>query len=117
MIDLHTHTFFSDGVLVPSELVYRAKVKGYRAIAITDHGDFSNIDFIIPRIKAATKNLSKMYGITVLAGIEITYVPPALISKAIILSRKLGADIVLVHGETPQKQCLKAQTLLQFKHA
>jgi len=100
MIDLHTHTFFSDGVLIASELVYRAKVKGYKAIAITDHGDFSNLDFIIPRIKKASKDLSACYGITVLAGIEITYVPPDLISKAVHLSRKLGADIVVIHGET-----------------
>ena len=37
MIDLHTHSFFSDGVLSPSELIRRAVVKGYKAIAITDH--------------------------------------------------------------------------------
>jgi len=113
MIDLHTHTFFSDGVLIASELVYRAKVKGYKAIAITDHGDFSNLDFIIPRIKKASKDLSACYGITVLAGIEITYVPPDLISKAVHLSRKLGADIVVIHGEPRLKQCLKERTAPQ----
>jgi len=101
MIDLHSHTFFSDGVLVPSELVYRAKVNGYKTIAITDHGDFTNLDFVIPRIKKASKELSSFYGIKVLAGIEITYVPPKLIKKAVRLSRKLGAEIVVIHGETP----------------
>jgi predicted metal-dependent phosphoesterase TrpH len=34
MIDLHTHSFLSDGELLPSELVRRAKVKGYRIIGI-----------------------------------------------------------------------------------
>ena len=33
MIDLHTHTVFSDGALIPAELVRRARVKGYEAIA------------------------------------------------------------------------------------
>ena len=40
-IDLHTHTFFSDGVLLPSEQLRRAVAKGYGAIAITDHADSS----------------------------------------------------------------------------
>ena len=43
MIDLHTHTFHSDGALVPSELAARAFAKGYKGLAITDHADFSNI--------------------------------------------------------------------------
>ncbi|MFH1368874.1 MAG: histidinol phosphate phosphatase domain-containing protein [Elusimicrobiota bacterium] len=101
MIDLHTHSLYSDGVLLPSELVYRAKVKGYSAIAITDHGDFSNFDFIIPRIKRITGELSKNYGLKALPGIEITYVPPALIRKAVKACRKLGAKIIVIHGETP----------------
>jgi Histidinol phosphatase and related hydrolases of the PHP family len=41
MIDLHTHSIFSDGELIPAELTRRAAVAGYRAMAITDHGDFS----------------------------------------------------------------------------
>lgn len=100
MIDLHTHSLFSDGVLIPSELVYRAKAKGYSTIAITDHVDFSNIDFVIPRIKKVAKGLSKHYGLNVIPGAEITYVPPKLISKAVREARKFGAKIVLVHGET-----------------
>ena len=101
MIDLHTHTLFSDGTLLPSELVYRAKVKGYDTMAITDHGDFSTLDFVIPRIVKISKFLSDNYSIKVIPGIELTYVPPKLISKAVKISRKLGARIVLVHGETP----------------
>ena len=101
MIDLHTHSLFSDGALLPSELVYRAAVRGYSAIAITDHGDFSNFDFIIPRIRRLTGQLSRHYGLLVMAGIEITYVPPGLIRSAVAKCRKLGASIVVVHGETP----------------
>ncbi len=47
MIDLHTHSSFSDGELIPSELVRRAFVLGYTAIAITDHVDYTNIEHIL----------------------------------------------------------------------
>lgn len=100
-IDLHTHSLFSDGVLLPSELVYRAKVHGYAAIALTDHGDVSTIDFVIPRLKKAARQLSAAYDILVVPGIELTYVPPSFIRRTIAQSRKLGARIVVVHGETP----------------
>ncbi|MDD5168011.1 MAG: PHP domain-containing protein, partial [Syntrophales bacterium] len=72
MIDLHTHSFFSDGELVPSELVRRAKIIGYKAIAVTDHGDASNLDFIIPRIVRVSRQLSDVCDIRVIAGIELT---------------------------------------------
>ncbi|MCL2390312.1 MAG: histidinol phosphate phosphatase domain-containing protein [Endomicrobia bacterium] len=100
MIDLHMHTFFSDGGLIPSELVYRAKYKGYSAMAITDHIDFSNMDFVIPKISKAAKILTENYGIDVFAGAELTYVPPKLIKEAVAECRKLGARIIVVHGET-----------------
>ena len=43
MIDFHTHSILSDGALIPSELVRRARVAGYTAMAITDHVDESNM--------------------------------------------------------------------------
>lgn len=101
MIDLHTHSLFSDGVLLPSELVVRARAAGYTAIAITDHVDFTNIDFVIPRICKVADELGKYYQIRVVTGCEITYVPPPLIQKAVTRARTLGARIVIVHGETP----------------
>ncbi|GAB6097656.1 histidinol phosphate phosphatase domain-containing protein [Desulfatiferula olefinivorans] len=100
MIDLHSHSFFSDGVLVPSELVRRAEHKGLRAIGITDHGDLSNIDFIIPRITAVAEQLNQVMAIRVIPGIELTHVPPSQIGLAAEKSRRLGAKIIIVHGET-----------------
>lgn len=100
MIDLHTHSIFSDGVLIPSELVRRAEYKGLKAIGITDHGDNSNIDFIIPRIVAIAAELNSVLNIKVLPGIEITHVPPRLIADTVKKARTLGAKIVVVHGET-----------------
>ncbi|MDD5020760.1 MAG: histidinol phosphate phosphatase domain-containing protein [Endomicrobiaceae bacterium] len=100
MIDLHTHTLFSDGVLLPSELVYRAKFKGYTAIALTDHVDYSNYEFNIPKIVEVARVLQENYDIKVLPGVEITYVPPKLIADIVEKCRKLGAKIIVVHGET-----------------
>lgn len=100
MIDLHTHTLFSDGVLLPSELVYRAKYKGYKTIALTDHVDYSTYDYVIPRILKVAEILQANYDIRVIAGVEITYVPPKLIKDMVSKCRLLGAKIVVVHGET-----------------
>jgi putative hydrolase len=100
MIDLHTHSLFSDGVLVPSELVRRAVVKGYEIIAITDHGDASNIDFIIPRIAAACKELNRRWKIKALPGIELTHIPPETFGELTERARSLGAVIVVAHGES-----------------
>jgi histidinol phosphatase-like PHP family hydrolase len=100
MIDLHTHSIFSDGVLIPSELVRRAEHKGLKGIGITDHGDSSNMDFIIPRIVSIAKELNSILEIKVIPGIEITHVPPPLIGDAAKKARSLGAKIIIVHGET-----------------
>jgi putative hydrolase len=100
VIDLHSHSIFSDGELIPSELARRAMVAGYRAIAITDHGDQSNIDFIIPRLVKVCQKLTDAYAIQVIPGIEITHVPPEYIFELVLEARKHGAKIVVVHGET-----------------
>ena len=100
MIDLHTHSIFSDGEMIPSELVRRAKVAGYRAIAITDHTDHSNIDIIIPCILKVCRKLSDAYSIQVIPGVELTHVPPEYIHELAVEARGLGAKIIVVHGET-----------------
>ena len=100
MIDLHTHTLLSDGELLPSELVRRALVKGYKAIAITDHVDSSNIDFVLPRIVKVCKVLNSRWKIRSIPGVEITHAPLEEIKGLVKSARKLGARIVIVHGET-----------------
>lgn len=99
MIDMHTHTVASDGELIPSELVRRALVKGYRAIAITDHVDFSNIEHVLAAAQKA-KYLEEVMDIRVLAGVELTHVPPTKIAPLVKKAKQLGAEIVVVHGET-----------------
>jgi len=115
MIDLHTHSIFSDGELIPSELVRRAKVAGYRAIAITDHTDHSNIDIIIPALLKVCSKLSDAYSIRVLPGIELTHVPPEYIEELAIDARNLGAKIIVVHGETIAEPVISGTNLAALK--
>ena len=100
MIDLHTHSLFSDGELLPSELIRRFEEMGYSCVAITDHVDSSNLDFVVPRMVEVAKDLNPRQSVRVIPGVEITHVPPILIEALVIKARELGAEIVLVHGET-----------------
>ncbi|HEY4716146.1 MAG TPA: histidinol phosphate phosphatase domain-containing protein, partial [bacterium] len=100
MFDLHTHTLFSDGELLPSELVRRAEHIGLKAIAITDHLDISNIDTVIPKVVEVSVELNKTKKIKTIPGAEITHCPPGMIGGLVSRARVLGAQIVLVHGET-----------------
>jgi histidinol phosphatase-like PHP family hydrolase len=100
VIDLHTHSIFSDGELIPAELAQRALAAGYKSLAITDHVDHSNIDFILPRIIKVCSKIKEEGKIKVFPGVEITHVAPAQIAGIADEARKLGAKIVLVHGET-----------------
>jgi len=100
MIDLHTHSLLSDGDLLPSELIRRAEMKGYKAIAVTDHVDFSNLDFVLPRIIKACKAANKPGMIRALPGVELTHIAPLDIAPLAHEARKMGATIIIVHGET-----------------
>ena len=51
--DLHTHSIFSDGELIPAELVRRAMVLGHDVIAITDHVDMTNVEFVVKSVVKA----------------------------------------------------------------
>lgn len=106
MIDLHTHSIYSDGELLPSELVRRAVVHGYSAIAITDHVDFSNIEHVLNGI-AKVRYLEDTWEISVLSGVEITHVPPQNIIRLVDMARTMGAEIVVVHGETLVEPVIK----------
>lgn len=99
MIDLHTHSLFSDGELVPSELARRAGAIGITALAITDHADYSNYDTVLAGL---TRFCLQYTGspVAVLPGVEITHAPPWQIKKLVKLCRAAGAKIVVVHGET-----------------
>jgi histidinol phosphatase-like PHP family hydrolase len=100
MIDFHIHSVFSDGELIPAEIIRRAESLGYKALSITDHADHSNIDFIIPRIVKIIKEIQPYTSVVLIPGIELTHVPPKLIPDLAKEARSLGAKIIIVHGET-----------------
>lgn len=101
MIDLHTHSLFSDGELIPAELIQRADILGLRALAITDHVDNSNIEAVLPPLRQALEALNRYHQVQTLAGVELTHLPPAMIAPMTSQARDLGAQLVVVHGESP----------------
>jgi histidinol phosphatase-like PHP family hydrolase len=101
VVDLHTHTIHSDGELAPAELARRAVVKGYTVLGLSDHVDQSNLHHCLKAAISAAQALSGVIGLTLLAGVELTHVPPQQIASMISEARSLGADYVIVHGESP----------------
>lgn len=100
MIDLHTHSLYSDGELIPAELWRRAQVMGYRYLAITDHVDASNFEEVFRRLKLAADSLNHGDPPYLIPGLEFTHVPPARIGDLVKQARDLGAPLIIVHGET-----------------
>lgn len=100
MIDLHTHSFLSDGELLPEELVRRCEVAGYRKLAITDHVGLSNAESVLPQLAALCRALNGKGDVEVLPGAEITHVRPGLVHRAVALARAAGAAVIVAHGET-----------------
>lgn len=100
MIDFHTHSLFSDGELLPSELVRRVEVLGYDFIAITDHADGSNLDLIVPRLVKVAREINQYSRTKLIPGIELTHVGPTIIGSLAKEARQMGARIIVVHGET-----------------
>lgn len=100
MIDLHMHSFLSDGVLTPSELARRCDEMGFTAIAITDHVDSSNIQTVVPQIVKACIEINKHWKIKTVPGFEITHTPIEIIADLVKEGRGLGGKIAILHGET-----------------
>ena len=98
--DLHTHSILSDGEMLPIELIRRMAVLGYTTVAITDHVDASNTTSVIGSL-VQVRESAKIYGVKLLCGVEITHVPPSQIADLAKIAKTAGADIVVVHGETP----------------
>ena len=63
-IDLHTHTYYSDGVLSPTELVHRAIEKQVDILALTDHDTLMGIDEAIVA--------AKPHSIKIIPGVEVS---------------------------------------------
>lgn len=100
ILDFHTHSFFSDGVLLPSELIRRAHVAGYGAIAVTDHAGPGNVEEVVDALRRECEVARAHWSIVALPGVEVTHVPPGAIAAVARRARAAGAAVVVVHGET-----------------
>ena len=100
IIDLHTHSLYSDGLLLPAELVRHAEKAGYHAIALTDHAEEGNLEQILELTLRTVETLNGQIEALFVPGVELSYVPPKCIARAAARARELGAGIIVVHGET-----------------
>lgn len=98
--DFHTHTFLSDGELSPVELIRRAVVNGYQAIAVTDHVGPGNMERVLKELIKECRLAQEYWPITAIPGVELTHVPAGSIPDLAREARDLGAELVVVHGET-----------------
>ncbi len=61
--DLHTHSYYSDGQISPTELVRLAKKRGIKNLALTDHDSVKGVKEAI--------NEGKKVGVRIIPGVEI----------------------------------------------
>jgi histidinol phosphatase-like PHP family hydrolase len=101
VFDFHTHTIYSDGTLLPIELIRRAVVNGYGVIGVTDHVSPGNLGTVIPALIADCLLAEEHWDIRAIPGVELTHLPPAAIAEVATQARRLGAALIIVHGETP----------------
>jgi len=111
LCDFHTHTFHSDGILSPIELIRRAFVKGYSAIGITDHVAIGSLGRVIKETSDDCALARTYWDILAIPGVEITHVPPQAISEVAKKAKEMGAWLVVVHGETSAEPVAKGTNL------
>ncbi len=99
--EFHTHTFFSDGVLSPMEQARRAVVNGYVTLGLTDHMGVGGVAALLDGLRRDRDVIERHWPIQVIVGVELTHVPAEAIQEAAAHARSEGAEIVVVHGETP----------------
>ncbi len=107
MFDLHTHSLLSDGQLLPSEIARRYEEKGYRAIAITDHVDYSNIKLTVSSILEFCRHWPKKNKLKVIPGVELTHLPLGHFKPLARYARQKGIKIIVAHGESPVEPVAK----------
>lgn len=103
-VEFHSHSIFSDGSLLPAALIREAEVRGCSALAITDHVDASNIEEVIKALTRFEKETRGQLPIKFIPGAEVSYIAPKYIADYCKKARRLGAKLIIVHGESPSEQ-------------
>ncbi|MHB8311935.1 MAG: histidinol phosphate phosphatase domain-containing protein [Candidatus Dormibacteria bacterium] len=100
VFDFHTHTTISDGHAAPLEMARRCQQNGYAAYVCSDHVDEATVERRVPEIVAACLLASRELGMASIPAVEVTRVPPERVARVAARARSLGAQLVVVHGET-----------------
>ena len=98
--DFHSHTYNTDGSDSPAAMWQAADLLGHRVLAITDHIGLEDPKPLLDRLHACAKAWEGE-PLRTYVGVELTLVPPRRIADAARNARHQGAQIVIVHGETP----------------
>jgi predicted metal-dependent phosphoesterase TrpH len=64
LVDLHTHSTYSDGLLSPAALVEEAALRGLRVLALTDHDTVAGI--------AEARDAGARLGVEIIPGVELS---------------------------------------------
>jgi histidinol phosphatase-like PHP family hydrolase len=100
-VEFHSHSIFSDGLLLPAALIREAEVRGHSTLAITDHVDASNLEEVISALTHFEKEMRGKLPVKFIPGVEVSYIKPEYIPEYCRKARKLGAKLIIVHGESP----------------
>jgi len=97
--DFHSHSFLTDGNTSPTEMWNEAEALAHRALALTDH---LSLDDPRPLLDRLRREATAWEGteFRAVVGVELTKIPPRRIADVARASRRAGAEIVIVHGET-----------------
>jgi len=93
LIDLHSHTHFSDGTSSPEELIGDALAARLEALSITDHDTFEGYEAAVPIARAA--------GLKLIRGIELStrYNGSSIHLLAYFIGQEPGQDFVSWLGQ------------------
>lgn len=97
--DFHSHTYLTDGNESATSMWWAAIRKGHRVLAITDHVALEDPRRIVEQLRAEARAFEDG-PIATLVGVEVTLAPPRRIADVARAARSVGAQIVVVHGET-----------------
>jgi putative hydrolase len=98
-IDFHSHSYLTDGVTSPTDLWHEAEALDHHALAVTDHLVLEDPKPLLDRLHREA-GAWEGEGFQPVVGVELTKLPPRRIAAVARASRRAGAEIVIVHGET-----------------
>ncbi|MDP8258784.1 MAG: DNA polymerase/3'-5' exonuclease PolX [Candidatus Aadella gelida] len=117
--DLHLHTTASDGRADIMEMIERAKKKGYKYIAVTDHSQYVKIargmdeKQLLKRMEKIRKIDRSIKGIKVLAGVEVDILEKGKLDLEDYALKEADIVIAAVHSKFSLDE--KSQTRRMLK--